>query len=196
MHFIESPTMLHIMRFDPLKATQAAAVVLRFHACRISRLRLMKILVIADREALAETLEQITADQVIAMDHGPVLSQIYDMLKGESAYSPMWNHYVKQEGNTQNHHLISDPGVGSLSKYEIEKIQDVCDRFRNNNDYDLAHLTHTFPEWQKNRPPEKSSRRIPLSDILEALGIADQGQTIIKRNREQADLDRILGVGR
>jgi len=180
------------MRFDPLKTTQAAAVVLRQHNGHASRLRLLKILVIADREALAETLEAITADQVCAMDHGPVPSRTYNMLRGISFDSATWNIFIAQDG-PQEHRLISDPGVGKLSRYEIEKIQEVCDRFRNENDYALAHYTHTFAEWERHKPSKGSSKPIPLDDILEAIGLQDQANRIHQNIAESDEVDRLLG---
>lgn len=181
------------MRFDPLKTIQASAVVLRYHRGRASRLRLLKILVIADREALQESLEMITGDHLVAMDHGPVLSETYDMLKGESLHSPLWNKYIFQDG-PQDLKLVDDPNVGRLSRYEIEKLQDVCDRFRTSNDYDLAEYTHEYPEWQKNKPAKGSSRPIPLENVLEALGMADQADRLKARIREEVEMDRLFGM--
>lgn len=182
-------------RFSPKKTIQASAVLLKQHAGRMSRLRLLKMLVIADREALAATLEPITADRVTAMDHGPVLSQTYNMLKGMSSDSSLWDQYISQEG-PQDHRLICDPGVGSLSRYEIDKLIEICDRFRNKNDYDLANYTHEFQEWQKNKPPEGSSRPIPLEDILEALGMTDKVERLKATIKEEHELDRLFGAAR
>ena len=179
------------MKFDPLKVVQASAVVLRFHGRRASRLRLLKILAIADREALAETLETITGDHLVAMDHGPVLSQTYDTLKGESVHSILWNRYIEQAG-PQDLRLAFDPNVDLLSRYEIEKLEAICDRFRLNNDYELAEYTHTFPEWIKNCPPKGSSRPIPLDDVLGALGMADQAKIVKERDAQEAELDRLF----
>ncbi len=181
------------MRFDPLKATQAAAVVLKQHGGVASRLRLLKILVIADRETLQETLESITADSLAAMDHGPVPSVTYDMLKGTSFHSELWGRFIAQEG-PQNHRLVADPGVGRLSRYEIEKLQSICDRFRNANDYDLAHYTHAFEEWKKNKPEEGSSRPIPLEDVLEALSLTQYRERVEKDIREEHELDQLFGT--
>lgn len=181
------------MRFDPLKTTQAAAVVLKQNGGVASRLRLLKILVIADREALAETLELITADNLSAMDHGPVPSCTYNMLKGTSYYSELWGRFISQEGS-QTHRLIADPGVGRLSRYEIEKLQSVCDRFRNNDDYDLALYTHEFEEWKKNKPEKGSSKPIPLVDILEALNLTKYNDRIENDILEERELDKLFGI--
>jgi len=181
------------MRFDPLKTTQAAAVVLKQHGGVASRLRLLKILVIADRETLAETLKPITADDLAAMDHGPVPSFTYDMLKGTSFHSGLWSRFIAQEG-PQKHRLVTEPGVGRLSRYEIEKLQSICDRFRNANDYDLAHYTHAFEEWQKNKPAEGSSQRIPLDDVLEALDLTQYRERVETDIREEHELDQLFGM--
>lgn len=181
------------MRFDPVKTTQAAAVVLKQHGGQASRLRLLKILVIADREAFAETLEPITGDSLAAMDHGPVPSITYNMLKGTSFHSKVWDMYIARV-DSQNHRLVADPGVGRLSRYEIEKLQSICDRFRNANDYDLAHYTHGFAEWQKNKPTEGRSRPIPLEDILDALDLAEYADRVKADIMADGQLDHFFGI--
>jgi hypothetical protein len=180
------------MRFDPNKAIQAAAVVLKQHRGVASRLRLLKILVIADREALGETLELITADALAAMDHGPVPSATYDMLKGTSLHSELWDRFIQRNG-PQNLQLVNDPGVSRLSRYEIEKLQSICDRFRDADDYALAHYTHTFKEWAKNKPVGGSSKHIPLSDRLEALDLTEHRQRVEADIQEEHELDQLFG---
>src|SRR6185437_10320716 len=103
-------------KMSALKVVQAAAVLLKEHAARMSRLRLLKLLYIADRESLVETLHSISGDHVVAMDHGPVLSRTYNLLKGEDCESPLWDQFIVQEG-PQDHRLCADPGVGKLSRY-------------------------------------------------------------------------------
>ncbi len=181
------------MSYDHIKTTQAAAYVLRYHQGCISRLRLLKILVIADRQALSETLQSITSDRLVAMDHGPVLSQTYDMLKGKSNYSSCWNKYIQQEG-PQNLRLIDDPGIGRLSRYEIDVLEKVCDTYRYSNDYDLAEHTHTFPEWIKNKPPARRSNPIPMNDLLEALNISAYADKIERDIKAEKELDQLFGV--
>src|SRR5438105_4403367 len=63
-------------KFNLKKTVQAAAEFLRHEPGKqMSRLRLIKLLYIADREALLETGRPITSDTIVAMKHGPVLSR-------------------------------------------------------------------------------------------------------------------------
>ena len=63
-------------RFHFERALQASAYLLRLDRKKMSYLRLLKLLYIADREWLAETGESITGDRAYAMKQGPVLSTI------------------------------------------------------------------------------------------------------------------------
>jgi len=79
-------------RFE--KALQAAGVLLERAGGRMEYLRLLKLLYIADREMIAQELSPITGDRVVAMKNGPVLSQVYDLIKGTAAKSGEWSCYV------------------------------------------------------------------------------------------------------
>lgn len=179
------------MKFDIDKTTQAAAVVLKEHRGRISRLRLLKLLYIADRESIQETLDPIVADRFAAMDHGPILSQTYDVLRGMSLDSPAWERFIVQEG-PRDHVLACDPGVGKLSRYEVAKLTDVCQRHWFMNDYDIAEVTHLFPEWEKNKPAKGSSRPIPLVDLLEAIGRKELLGRMSEDAKASAEIDHLL----
>src|SRR5262245_9212871 len=68
---------LMLRQFDTMKAIQAAAVLLRFDDGAMDYLRLLKLLYIADREALRETGRPISYSRTIAMDNGPLSSEVY-----------------------------------------------------------------------------------------------------------------------
>ncbi len=179
------------MQFDPLKAIQASAVLLKHHADRMSRLRLLKLLYIADREAIAETLNPIIADRVTAMDNGPVLSRTYDMLKGQDFESPRWDEFITKEG-PRDLLLSADPGVGRLSKYEIQKLTEVSERYWFQDDYEVVEVTHRFDEWIKNKPPARGIGTIPFDDILAALNLSDYSRRIKDEANAEAELDQLF----
>jgi uncharacterized phage-associated protein len=180
------------MRFDAEKTIQAAGYILKQHQGTATRLRLLKILYIADRESLRERLRQITSDAAAAMDHGPVHVRTYDVLKGQRPESSAWGQFIAQEG-PRICRLVQDPGVSRLSKYEMEKLDDICHKWQWHDDYDLAHATHSFSEWQENKPDEGSSKPIPFDDILKALGLADYAHELKEQAKEDEELDRLLG---
>ena len=47
------------------------------------------------------------------MDHGPVLSQVYNLIKGEDILTPQWERYIRSV-NHRYLQLEEDPGVGKL----------------------------------------------------------------------------------
>lgn len=72
------------------KTLQAVAVLLELDGGRMARIRLLKLLYIVDRELLADVARPLTGARVVAMKYGPVLSQVYDLIKGEAARAGVW----------------------------------------------------------------------------------------------------------
>lgn len=180
-----------LIPFDPIKAAQASAVLLKTEpARRMSRLRLLKLLYIADRECLKERKRPITGDRPVAMDHGPVLSHTYDLLKGKDVGSPAWDRYLHTVGRDVE--LVEDPGVGKLSRYEIERLQEVANRFRDWNDWKVADYTHEFPEYKRNEPPKGSRNPIPVDHVLEAIGLLELKSTLEANAVAEARADRFF----
>lgn len=180
-----------LIPFNILKVAQASAVLLKSEpAQRMSRLRLLKLLYIADRECLTEKSRPITGDRAVAMDHGPVLSQTYDLIKGRDFGSPEWANWFRVIGRDVE--LTADPGVGKLSRYEIGKLQDVAKRFADQNDWEVAEYTHGFPEWKKNQPAGHSSKPIPVDDLLEATGLSAMKEALLANERAEVSADRVF----
>jgi uncharacterized phage-associated protein len=182
-----------LIPFSIMKVAQAASVLLRTdQAARMSRLRLLKLLYIADRELLAERGRPITGDRPVAMDHGPVLSRTYDLIKGTDVESAVWQRFLKPEG-PRDVVLANDPGIDLLSRIEIGKLHDVATRFERWNDWSVAEFTHGFPEWRKNKPPDRSSTKIPLDDLLDATGMLPNKEQLLDRERAEEVAERIFG---
>jgi len=184
-----------LIRMEIMKLTQAAAFLLKRHNGFITRKRLLKLLYIADRELIAQTHRPLTGDQPVAMDHGPVLSHTYDLLKGQATGADLWNQFIQQVA-PYTHRLVSDPGVGKLSKLELDKLDEVVQRYWWLDDDDLSRLTHEFPEWKRNEPARGGMNRIATEHVLEALGLGGQIEQIKQDARAEAELDALLaGTG-
>ncbi len=85
-------------RFDLHKTLQASGVLLSLDANRMAYVRLLKLLYIADREWLAEAGRTITGDEAVAMKNGPVLSQVYDLIKGVAPRADDWGDLHPESG--------------------------------------------------------------------------------------------------
>lgn len=180
-----------LVKFDTIKVTQAAAFLLSRHHGFITRKRLLKLLYIADRELIQQTHRPLTGDKPVAMDHGPVLSKTYDLLKGESCGYEIWNRYIQQVA-AYTHRLIDDPGIGKLSKLELDKLDEISQRFWWVDDDELSELTHEFAEWKRNRPPKGRRNFIPTEHLLEALGFGADIEKFRRESQADHELDALL----
>ncbi len=174
-----------------LKAIQAIGVLLRSDGVkRMNYMRLLKLLYMADRESLSETGRPITGGPVTAMERGPVLEEVYDLIRGQHREMPLWDTFFRKE----RYDLVElcEPDVGKLSKYEINKLQETAKKHEDKDELELVQYTHNLPEWKQN-DPGRSSRPIPLADILEAVGRAADIEEVCKEAQSLAIFERILG---
>lgn len=179
-----------IFRFNFEKALQAAAILLDLDGGRMERIRLLKLLYIADRELLAETGRPLTGDQAVAMPHGPVLSHVFDLIRGQSARAGEWGRFIRSE----NHSVVlrGDPGRGDLSRLEVEKLAELTDRYRAFGEWQLSEATHEFEEWRRNHV-EGASTPIPWRDALEAQQQADRIEPAEQAESDQRVIDALFG---
>ncbi|MFP4028636.1 MAG: Panacea domain-containing protein [Candidatus Brocadiia bacterium] len=168
-------------RSEKVKLMQVVAYFLRDEPSqRLNYMRLIKLIYLADRRSLEETGETMTHSRFVAMDRGPVLSELYDYIKGEYQDFPEWQRFFQK----QHYEIVmrEDPGIGKLSSYEAKVLQEIKEEHVDRDEFDLAEWTHKLEEWEKNKPPLGSSQEIPNEDLLEAVGRSEDIELI----REQA----------
>lgn len=172
--------------FDGRKTIQAAGILVANDRV-ISRKRLLKLLYIADREALKEVGRPISGDRLVALPQGPVLSNFYNMMKKPDAEM---SEFFQSSGIYLK--LIKDPDVDELNRFEIKKLNEIAERFKDSDADDLSELTHTFPEWIKHNPGT-SSETIPIEDILQAMDAADQIEFVRNNAKQSKGVEELWG---
>lgn len=139
--------------------------------CKEDKIRLVKLLYIADRESLKEFGDPITDDEIYAMKEGPAGTNIVKQL-GKGAE---WREYIKKKGE-YGLELVQDPGRDLLSEVEFNKLTEIAQNYKDDRTWEIVESTHDFEEYVKNDPhqdPEKGSKPIPFEDILDSLGLSD-----------------------
>lgn len=180
--------------FNAEKAVQAIGVLLRCHRHSVAtKLRILKLLYIADREGIKEIGRPVLGCRTVAMDHGPLHSAVLDLINGEHIAEPLFSKYFEKFDYFVELSRDRDPGVGRLSRFEIEKLQEVCERYAVVSDWDLAHkVTHSFPEWIDNQRPGTSAT-IPLEHIIAAVGRSTDQVNILKDLADEVRADELFG---
>ena len=182
-------------RFD--RSLQSAAYLVKLADGEEYYLQLLKLLYIADRDYLLKYGEMITGDHVVAMKHGPVLSNILDLIKGvgrRGVNSIKWARHLQTLPESHTVRLIDDPRTGSLCRASQEILDDVYTKYGTMPRYQLRDLTHSFPEWQRYFQ-EGTATPIPWESILQLNG----GEGMIKTAMSSIELDEyqhaLFGVG-
>jgi uncharacterized phage-associated protein len=157
--------------FTERKAAQIAAYFLSKHNGQMNHMKLIKLMYLADRQHYSDYGFPISDDWVVAMRHGPVLSQTLDLVNGSLRDSVYWDGLISAK---ENHEVTLCRSVAEVDSSDLfksaEKAMDAVDNnFGNLDRWDVVNYTHTLPEWKKNFLGHGAAS-IPPKDILAAVG--------------------------
>jgi uncharacterized phage-associated protein len=162
----------------------------------MGRMRLLKLLYLANRKSLRETGDPIVDDDMYAMKNGPVLSETYNFIKGENwslTRQSEWDrHFRIVDGILLK--MVDDPGTDHLSDYDVETLTVIAHQYRDAEDEDLSELTHTFEEWKKHWDGTKNREAIPEQDLLTGIGYTlDQARELLREASVYAAEQEAIG---
>ncbi len=164
-----------LLRFDSEKVTEAAALLLNLRGGRMHYIKLLKLLYLADREALQEWGIPISHDNYVSMDHGPVLSQTYNLIRDGA--SEFWSEHISPPfGDWEIELKGPPPARRKLSRAEDALLRRIYEVHGHSNRWRLIDYVHTLPEWHD---PKGSSVPIQIEEILQALGEPEESVSAI-----------------
>ena len=157
--------------FNQRKAIQAAALLLQLHGGNMRRLRLIKLLYLAERESLKQFGKPIIGDDYVSMPHGPVLSKVLNLAKEDQKRidGSLWQKYIRKSGENSVK-LVLEPKYSKLSPAEVKTLKQVHHTHRNRTRWEIRDMTHLFEEWEN---PGESSIPIEVESILKAVKKSD-----------------------
>lgn len=178
--------------FSEPRVAEMAAFFLAKLGGRAKYLKLIKLLYLAEREAMAKWGDSMSGDNFVSMPHGPVLSITYDLIKGAGEKGSAWDQLIKDEENYEVslRAQVNIDDLEELSRAEIAILQAIFDQYGHLGQYDLRDFTHDqCKEWED---PNGSSFPIPAERIFVAMGkSASQVENLVRRNAEQRELKKI-----
>ena len=168
--------------FDERRAAQAAARLLHGHGGSMPCIKLIKLLYLADREALIETGVPITGDRFISMRHGPVLMRVLSLIKDDiPAPDSIWHGYV--ECRDFDAHLVGRADDDWLSKCNRDTLDGIFEVYGCRKEWDVVAHTQALPEWSD---PGKGAFPIDLEDILRYSGYSEEAIQAVAEQAEAA----------
>jgi uncharacterized phage-associated protein len=174
--------------FSEIRVTQMAAYLLKKRGGRMAYIKLLKLLYLAERQAMAKWGESISGDLFVSMPQGPVLSQTYDLIKGDTQ-SP-WNDLIKGEANYEVSlvHDIEAEDLDELCPAELKILDQIFEEFGHIPRFEIVKYTHDHcAEWED---PRGSSYPIEPKSVFRAMGKNEhQVQKLLEKHNEQQQLD-------
>lgn len=160
--------MCHILLdFNYKKAVQTLNFLAIAGGGRINKMKALKLVYFADRFHLRKYGRPISNDAYYAMDYGPVASSVKDIAemsdflgKDEAEYAGKFlkicddNSYFFQSVNNDIDRVFSAS--------DIEALKYVWKNFGGFSEFELADLTHEYPEWKKHKNKLKNQSRVKM----------------------------------
>lgn len=179
--------------FNIHKAIASTGYFYNLNGGKITVLKLVKMLYYADRLALQELHYPITGDSFASLKNGPIVSGIYDLVKGVygGGRQKLWNEYIgKRAGHTIP--LVKSPSLNSLSKSELRILKSSFEKIVGMSYDRLVRWTHKFPEWED---PGRSSKRIDPKTILKHTPLTDEEIEDVEAEVKHINFaNRVLGA--
>ncbi len=175
--------MSYTPKFNESKVAQLAAYFIDKAGGEIYHLMLMKLLYIADRNALATLGYSISDDNYVSMNYGPVLSKTLSLIDGcVQLENSLW---IKLISPGRDHKLFllnaNNAPTDLLSQAELKIADSVFGQYGDWDRFELAEETHKFAEWID---PKGSAIPISYEDILKALDFSNEDTNNILQSLE------------
>ena len=162
---------------------------------RLNYTKLLKLLYLADRQALQRWDTRISKDTYANMRQGPVLSGLYNLIKEDyhdQFAQGQWTNRFYRDGHDLVAILPKPLPVDELSSREIELLDQIDAEYHEwtfSKLIDLLHDEQQFPEWEN---PENSSTYLSLRTILHHLDRTDEEIQVILEDERcfEADIER------
>lgn len=162
------------MAFNIDKLVQVSAYLIGKYDSKVNYTKLIKEVYLADRLSLQESNQTITGDSYVCMNNGPVLSRLYDLIKGtfgDSEKQRYWDSRFSKDGYDIIATNAQYPS-GKLSRFEKETLDSVDAQFHDCGYADLIKHVHAHcPEWEN---PKGTSVPLPQERVLKNIGRTDE----------------------
>lgn len=184
--------------FNAKKATDMAIHLLKKTGGKHngSKLKIMKLMYLAERQAIIELGHPMCGDWLFSLPHGPVLSTTLDLMNNRVGGSSVWDGKIASNNSSKTLELINgqdEAGYLSLSEAEESILDNIWNTFKDTGYWDVREWTHVkknCPEWED---PRGSSKGIDMLDMLIKNGVPEEeAKEILREIEAQAEIEEAL----
>lgn len=145
-----------------------------------TKMKLLKLVFLADKYHLIRYGRTVTGDDYYAMEHGPVGSTVKDVLEF-NRFTLADNEYAyasKLLDKIDDKSLKAKPGIKlgeleMLSESDIEALDFIIEKFGKMTASELRNYTHNYPEWEQYRELFENNQtkreRLKTEELLSTL---------------------------
>lgn len=178
-----------LLDFNIKKAIAATALLIEREGGTGDLFYLVKELYYADRTALIRWGKSITGDSLASMEKGPIVSGIYNLLKGRGDEQDQieWDDVI-QKGTGYSYVLRKQPDEGVLSEREKEVLTEAR--------LTIKAIRGSIPKWLHKHCPEwtnPGTSSIPI-DPSTILRVAEKSEEEIRHIEEANEEIRLLNL--
>lgn len=161
--------------FSFKKSTQALNFFAKKENDTLDKMKALKLIYFSDRYHLRKYGRTLTNDEYFAMSFGPVASGTKDLIEMSNFLDNDEKLYVQSYllpiPNTNNIKSIREIEMDELSASELETLNYIWEKLGSMSNFDLAELSHQYPEWKRYEERLKlglvTRIRMDLSDFFD-----------------------------
>lgn len=173
------------------KATQALNFLAQKKEGKINKMKAIKLIYLADRLHLRKYGRPIIGDEYWAMKLGPVGSHSkraaeLDVPKDFLLYA---RKYIQLADDKKQSFISLKPvDIDLFSETDIECLEAAYSAFGDQDQFELAELTHKYPEWKKHEKELKAGKKRVRMDYKDFFAESDKNDSLFKQKKSDLSL--------
>lgn len=186
--------MMNILETTYKKATQALNLFARKKDGKINKMKAIKLIFLADRLHLRKYGRPIIGDMYFAMKLGPVGSVTKNVAELSSVPEDILAYakrYIKPiDGKKRTLVSLKQEDLSVFSKTDIECLESVYDTFSDKDQFELAEITHTYPEWSKYKKELAGGKKRVRMDYNDLFAVPQKEDLLFSQNKSDLEMAR------
>ena len=151
----------------------------------------MKLLYLVEREAMKRWNISLMGDALCWMDRGPVLSGVYDRIKGELVPGSQWGRWFATRGYDLA--LLSDPGEDHLAEPILDLIDILHERYKNVGWERIVDIVHRICQGEQPGEPKGTSLPIDREVIFRNVGKGNRAGRLARKIERSGYIKSTIG---